>query len=531
MHRFHRVRPERVFLTIAAVAAFVSTLAFTITPFYRFQVAGLDDLELVLAGTVMEAAVFLFEIPTGIVADLWSRKWSVIVGHVGMGVGLLIEASVASTAGVLTGQVVWGIAYTFTSGATVAWVSAELDDPDRPALTKLFLKASRRGSAAALLAMPLAFVLAGGSLRVPIIVAGATSIALGLWLIAAMSERRVTRTEHRPTWAAMACTGRQGMRAMRGSHVLIALAAAIFLAGGASEAYDRYVDKYLLVDLGPPAWPGWSPLTWMAVVACTSALLGILVPWWFERRRGELDNDQQRRWIVGLILAQVVALIAMVVTGSFLVAAAASLVVDRLRSLKSGLLSAWLVPLTPRHQRATVLSTLEQTDSISQVMVGPLLGAVGRAFGIRRAGRQRRRARTVGRGRGSDSPAWHSAAMSVARRAVVLFVPEPVAGLVDDVRRRWDPVMLGRIDAHVTLVHDVVDSAGKTPTVHNGWSRRQLRRPRRLRSRSPQRTAGRAPPTACTSTSTTQPAASRPCTRSSPRWSHRRGPALGSVRT
>ena len=76
------------------------------------------------------------------------------------------------------------------------------------------------------------------------------------------------------------------------------------------------------------------------------------------------------------------SVIAMAVTGSILVAAAASLAVDRLRSLKSGLLSAWLVPLTPRHQRATVLSTLEQTDSISQVMVGPLLGAVGRAFGI-----------------------------------------------------------------------------------------------------------------------------------------------------
>jgi len=330
LHRFHRVRPERVFLTIAAVAAFVSTLAFTITPFYRFQVAGLDDRELVLAGTVMEADVFLFEIPTGIVAD------------------------------------------------------------HRPALTKLFLKASRRGSAAALLAVPMAFVLAGGSLHVPIIVAGATSIALGLWLIAAMSERRFTRTEHRSTWAAMASTGRQGMRAIRASHVLIALAVAIFLAGGASEAYDRYVDKYLLVDLGPPVWPGWSPLTWMAVVACASALLGIHVPWWFERRRGDLDNDQQRRWIVGLYGG-------------------------------SGL----------RH--------------------------------LRRAGRQRRRARTVGRGRGSDSPAWHSAAMSVARRAVVLFVPEPVAGLVDDVRRRWDPVMLGRIDAHVTLVHDLVDAAGKDP--------------------------------------------------------------------
>ena len=59
---------------------------------------------------------------------------------------------------------------------------------------------------------------------------------------------------------------------------------ALFLAGGASEAYDRYVEKYLLVDLGVPAWPGWSGADggWPSSAAL-SAALGIVVPWWFER--------------------------------------------------------------------------------------------------------------------------------------------------------------------------------------------------------------------------------------------------------
>src|SRR5215213_11661724 len=91
-----RSRPDEVFLVIAATAAFVSALAFTIAPVYRFRTAGLDDLQLVLVGTVMEAAVFVFEIPTGVVADRWSRKWSVIIGHAGIGLGLLIEATFAT---------------------------------------------------------------------------------------------------------------------------------------------------------------------------------------------------------------------------------------------------------------------------------------------------------------------------------------------------------------------------------------------------------------------------------------------------
>src|SRR5215218_2360999 len=96
MARPRPAHPDRVFLTIAATAAFVSTLVFTIAPVYRFRTAGLDDLQLVLVGTVLEAAVFVFEIPTGVVADRWSRKWSVIIGHAGIGLGLLIEATFAT---------------------------------------------------------------------------------------------------------------------------------------------------------------------------------------------------------------------------------------------------------------------------------------------------------------------------------------------------------------------------------------------------------------------------------------------------
>jgi hypothetical protein len=79
---------------------------------------------------------------------------------------------------------------------------------------------------------------------------------------------------------------------------------------------------------------------------------------------------------------QVVALLALALTGSFVVGAATSLVIARVKSLRSNLLGAWIVPLTPRERRATVLSTLEQADSISQVTIGPAMGVIGRLAGI-----------------------------------------------------------------------------------------------------------------------------------------------------
>jgi 2'-5' RNA ligase len=43
------------------------------------------------------------------------------------------------------------------------------------------------------------------------------------------------------------------------------------------------------------------------------------------------------------------------------------------------------------------------------------------------------------------------------RRAIVLLVPAPMRERLDEIRRRWDPVMCGRIGTHITLIHDVND--------------------------------------------------------------------------
>ncbi|HET8558834.1 MAG TPA: hypothetical protein VFL58_16125, partial [Gaiellaceae bacterium] len=52
---------------------------------YLVRTLHLSPLQLVLMGTAMEGAVFLFEVPTGVVADTYSRKLSLILGYLGMG--------------------------------------------------------------------------------------------------------------------------------------------------------------------------------------------------------------------------------------------------------------------------------------------------------------------------------------------------------------------------------------------------------------------------------------------------------------
>ncbi len=103
-------------------------MVFTASAVYQVTVAELTPLQLVLVGTALELTVFVFEIPTGVVADVFSRKLSIVVGFLLIGTGFSLEGSFPIFAIILLGQLVWGIGYTFTSGATQAWISDEIGE-------------------------------------------------------------------------------------------------------------------------------------------------------------------------------------------------------------------------------------------------------------------------------------------------------------------------------------------------------------------------------------------------------------------
>ncbi|MGD9705442.1 MAG: MFS transporter [Acidimicrobiia bacterium] len=375
---------RHVYLFMEAVSAFAATAVFSIVALYRIRVAGLDDLQLVLAGTVMEGAILLCEIPTGVIADVVSRRASVIIGTAGMGLGFLLEASWPSATGVLLGQAVWGIAYTCTSGATVAWIAGELGEPDEEELTGLFLRSATWSSFAAMLGLITAFAIGVHSLRTPLIIGGAVQLGLAVFLVARMPEQAFSRVEQRDrsTFQQLRATTSRGMRALRSSRVLLLLALAIFVAGGASEAFDRYDQRHLLTLLGDRGDVGWRELRVLGGIAFVSTLLGLVIPRWVRRRRPSANRRRLTRWLVGLTLIQVVGLVAFGLAGSAVVGAISVIVVGRVRSVREKLLGAWIVPLTPPGERATVLSTLSQADAVSQVLIGPVFGGIGRGAGV-----------------------------------------------------------------------------------------------------------------------------------------------------
>src|SRR3954466_15485515 len=121
-----RADPIRIWYLLRAGSAFGDTLVWVIAPVYFVRTVGMSPLQLVLVGTFMELTVFVFEVPTGIVADVYSRRLSIVIGILVMGCAIVFVGSVPEAWAVIAGWSVWGFGYTFTSGAADAWLADEI---------------------------------------------------------------------------------------------------------------------------------------------------------------------------------------------------------------------------------------------------------------------------------------------------------------------------------------------------------------------------------------------------------------------
>ena len=142
-----RMDAYRIYLFQEGASALLMSMIFTASAIYQVTVVGLTPLQLVLVGTTLEIAAFLFEVPTGVVADVYSRRLSVIIGMLLIGLGFIVEGTFPIFWLILGAQVLWGLGYTFTSRATQAWISDEIGEVE---VGRAFMRANQVGNLMAL---------------------------------------------------------------------------------------------------------------------------------------------------------------------------------------------------------------------------------------------------------------------------------------------------------------------------------------------------------------------------------------------
>jgi DHA3 family tetracycline resistance protein-like MFS transporter len=367
-------------LILEGGVAFAFSLIVTVNLVWQAEVVGLNPLQLVLVGTLLETTALVGEVPTGVVADLYSRRLSIIIGIIMMGAGFLIEGTVPRFEAVLLAQVVWGVGATFLSGATQAWISDEIGEGQAG---RAFLRAAQVGQVGTLLAVPISVALASVALNVPIVVGALLMIVLGLYLAAAMPETgfqpRPRETKVHAPWQSMLGILREGGGAVRASPLLITLFLLAAVFGMASEGLDRLWTVHMLDDFGLPPLDGLDPVAWFGIIRGGTLVLAIAGTEVIRRWVNTSDGRVVARALFASDALRIASVVLFGLTQNFYVAVAAFWGTSVLRSINRPIYTAWLNQRLESSSRATVLSMSGQMDALGQIVGGPVIGAVATA--------------------------------------------------------------------------------------------------------------------------------------------------------
>jgi DHA3 family tetracycline resistance protein-like MFS transporter len=376
-----RIGAYPVYLMMETAAAVSFALVFTVNLVYQVEVVGLSPLQLILVGTTLEGVVFLFEIPTGVVADVVSRRLSIILGMALIGSGFVVEGLIPRFEGMLVGQVLWGLGYTFTSGATEAWIADEIGEARAGGA---FLRAAQLGQIGALVGT---FASAGlGSLRLnaPILLGGGCFLVLALALSLVMPESgfRPAAVEERQTWRSLTRTLQDGARMIRLRPALLTILAIGAIFGASSEGLDRLWTPHLLNDITLPSFAGLSPVLWFGIIRAGGMILSLGVAEIARRRVKTTSHASVASALLGAHLGLAVSVAVFAVTKSFPLALAMLWVIDPLREVRSPLYTAWVNQRLEPRVRATVNSMAGQVDALGQILGGPVVGVIAEAGSV-----------------------------------------------------------------------------------------------------------------------------------------------------
>ncbi len=375
---FRKLDAYKLYLGLQFFTGMFFSMIFVVTSLYEATVAGLTGTQLVLVGTTVEVTILLFEVPTGIVADAYSRRTSIIIGFFLMGLGFLVEGTFPIFGMILLTQVLWGIGYTFTSGATQAWLSDEIGEENA---NRAFLRGNQYDLAGALIGMLLAIPLGNMAVNLPILVGGAAVASIGLFLLLFMPENgfKPTRPEDRNSFQHMGDIFNKGINVVRSRPVLLSVLGIGFIYGLYSEGWDRLWVKYLVDNFTIPSLFGMNEVAFFGFLRAGGMLLSILATRQVEKRLDANHAPSIARAMLWITVLLSGAILTFAFSPALAISILAVTVVSILRNIMEPLYSAWVNQRLDSESRATVISMSGQVDAIGQILSGPVAAVISLA--------------------------------------------------------------------------------------------------------------------------------------------------------
>jgi DHA3 family tetracycline resistance protein-like MFS transporter len=374
--------PASIYIALKGASSLFAALVYTVELVYLAQTVHLNPFQLVLAGTVQQAVSFLFQAPTGALADVYSRRGAVIAGFALVGAGFLLEGLIPALASALAAQALYGLGVTLVDGADAAWIAdelgAELAGP-------IYLRATQIGWLATLPGIALSAALGSVRLSLPIVTGGALYLALAVVLALVMPETRFTPAAHelRSPWRQMGHTVRSGLLLIRLRPVLLSVLGAAALVGVFGAGFGQLWQYHLLHTFTFPRLGVFAPVVWFGIIEAVIALTSVLG---IEIARRRVATTSHRAIAVALLAVDGLMLagaLCFALAGWFAVALAGLWLVTTAAGPRIPLENAWMNQSLDASVRATVFSLRGQVQSLAAIAGGPLLGALATTVGTR----------------------------------------------------------------------------------------------------------------------------------------------------
>lgn len=371
----NKLSAYKTYLLFSAITAMCFSLVATVMIVYHIEIVHLNPLQLILVGTTLELACFIFEIPTGIVADVYSRKLSIVIGGVLTGVGFILEGSISSFIFVLVAQIVWGLGSTFISGSLEAWIAVEEKNKD---LDEIYIKGAQAGQIGAFIGIVLSTVIANFSVRLPIIVSGVLFIilALFLWLYMPENNFKPSAPGDLNTFKKMVYTFKSGLKFVKSKSIIMILLAVTLFYGLSSEGYDRLSNAHFLQDTTLPKLGNLSSVTWFGIFGILGMILSFIVMHFMAKNLKNEDNRKNGKLLLCINILYISSMLIFALTRNFSLMLIAYLATNTFRIINEPIFSAWLNGHIDDNSRATVLSINGQMNSLGQILGGPIIGII-----------------------------------------------------------------------------------------------------------------------------------------------------------
>jgi DHA3 family tetracycline resistance protein-like MFS transporter len=371
---------KQTYLLIRSVMGIGFFMMFTAAILYRIDIAKLEVYQLILLGTALEVSIFLFEVPTGIVADLKSRKLSIIIGLLLIGIGFIIEALTIQFWIIFIAQIIWGIGLTFISGALDSWVTDELENKN---VDVILVSGHQYFKFFQVVGILLAGIIGMISIRSAIYLSGSMFILIALIGSIFMKEEHFNKQRNFELSFYQEYIGQivKTYHHIKQTDVLRMMFIVLLFFGLYSEGIDRTYELHILDNLGfrgifdlPDIWI-------ISIINALGALLGFLVL--SIVKRFIKQSSLQIVWVMDFTILMILGVLGFAFFEIKYLALMAFLLFRLSREGMAPLINAILIKNTPYSIKASVLSGFGQLDAIGQLLSGFIMVGVSVLVGIK----------------------------------------------------------------------------------------------------------------------------------------------------